>query len=199
MTTLAQIVKSHTDITEVWFMLGGGELRHGRGKAFWRDADSYSVSLDQGQGLWHDFRDNIGGDAISLIMHVRGCDFREALEWLAGQLGVSLSPASGRPQRIDKNWPHDLRWATWWAISLEALAEWALEELPAWHQERRGLTELLNSIRLGDLSLVTVYREWRECQPRLTSAMCRAGRRSDAHLQRRLALWLRRYANVQTA
>jgi hypothetical protein len=200
MATLAQIVKSHADITEVWFMLGGGQLRHGRGKAFWRNADSYSVSLDRRHGLWHDFRDNVGGDALSLVMRVRGCDFRTALEWLAGQVGVSLSPASGhRAAPRDSDWPNDLRWATWWAISVEALAEWALEELPPWHQERRGLTVLVNTIRLGDLSLVTLYREWRQCQPKLTSALCRAGRRSDAHLQRRLALWLRSHANVQTA
>jgi hypothetical protein len=201
MSSILAAIKAHASIVEIWSALGGGPLRRNRGVAFWRKgADGYNVSLDARLGVWHDFRDNVGGDVIALVMHVRQCSFREALEFLAAHTGVSPSPASGRrAARRDTDWPNDLRWARWWAIGAEALADWALEELPPWHQERRGLTELLNTIRLGDLSLVTLYREWREHQPRLTSALWRAGRRSDAHLQRRVALWLRRRANAQTA
>jgi hypothetical protein len=49
---------------------------------------------------------------------------------------------------------------------------------------------LLSTIRIGDLSLVTEYREWRRRSPALTHAMARAGQRSNVRQQRRLAAFI---------
>jgi hypothetical protein len=56
--------------------------------------------------------------------------------------------------------------------------------------EQLRVTSFLSDIRLGDLSLVTEFREWRRRWPKLTYAMVRAGRRADARLQCRLAKWI---------
>ncbi len=34
--TAAEAILDHVSISAVWRALGGGELRHGRGRAFWR-------------------------------------------------------------------------------------------------------------------------------------------------------------------
>jgi hypothetical protein len=68
--------------------------------------------------------------------------------------------------------------AQWWAIAAKLFAEWAPEELPCDDHERRGLTGLLSAIRLGDASLVSEYREWRQRQPDLTRTLALAGRRA---------------------
>ena len=77
-------------ITDVWRALGGGPLRHGRGKAFWRDGDGDNVALDEIKGCFYDHAHGTGGGVLMLIEIVRGCDRREAVRWLAGHLGVSL-------------------------------------------------------------------------------------------------------------
>jgi hypothetical protein len=187
-------LKNAARIHETWAALGGGQLRHGRGQAFWRSGDGYSVSLDAAKGLWHDFVTGAGGDVVALVETVRGCGFRDALAWLADFAGV---PVPGRVHHhdgeADNDWPTDLKWAMWWKIAAEALAEEALEELPCCHPERRGLTQFLITIRLGDSTLLAEYREWRRREPLMTSAMVKAGRLRDARVQRKLAHWLRRY------
>ena len=47
-----------------------------------------------------------GGDAISLVMHVRGCDFREAVEWLTGE-DTEPAPVRVQPQAPAKPDGHD--------------------------------------------------------------------------------------------
>jgi hypothetical protein len=61
-------------IFEVW--LGGRQLRHSRGQAFWRTGDGYSVSLNTEKGLCHAVvtREADSGDQFRA--------FRDALEWL---------------------------------------------------------------------------------------------------------------------
>jgi hypothetical protein len=90
-TTTANDIISRVRISEVWLALGGGELRHGRGRAFWRNGDGYSVSVDDNKGCWHDFRDNAGGGVLDLIQHVLGGSRKDALRWLAGFAGISLT------------------------------------------------------------------------------------------------------------
>jgi hypothetical protein len=193
-------IKRRADIREVWSALGGGKLRRGRGQAFWRDGDGYSVSLDSSKGLWHDFVTGEGGDVVELVRAVRQCGFLDAAEWLASHTGVRISTLIRCDGEDGTDWATDLKWAMWWRIAAEMLTEQALEELPYWHPERRGLTSLLRVVRLGDAALVNEYREWRRRDPELTSGMCHAGRRSDARTQRKLAIWLRRYLDgAQTA
>jgi hypothetical protein len=188
-------IKARADIRDVWSALGGGQLRRGRGQAFWRGGDGYSVSLNPEKGLWHDFVTGEGGDVVALVQTIQQCDFKAALRWLADLIGLGIPELSQRrDNRPDfDNGPADLRWATWWKIAAEALAEQALEELGDAHPDRRGLTVLLSTIRIGDLSLVTEYREWRWRFPVLTHAMARAGQNLDACRQRRLMLWIGGY------
>jgi hypothetical protein len=84
-------------------------------------------------------------------------------------------------------------------VSAEALAEQALADLPFNDPVRRGMTDLLRTIRLGDAALVDEYREWRRCDPAMTAGMARAGRLQDARVQRRLAWWMRRWYGPPTS
>lgn len=86
-------------ILEVWTALGGGELRHGRGRAFWRDGDGYSISLNAEKGAWYDFRDNRGGGLLALVEQALNCDRSQAIDWLQQHCGLderNMSPAKRR-------------------------------------------------------------------------------------------------------
>jgi hypothetical protein len=162
------------------------------GTGFWRNGDGLNIALDAQRGFWFDFRDNTGGDIVSLVETAKQCTFPEAARWLADHVGMSLSPATGHPERTDTDWPADLRRATWWRIAAVALLDRALETLPDTHPERQGLTSLVSALSLGPATLVDEYREWCRRAPAITYAMVRAGRRADARGQKRLALWLMR-------
>jgi len=86
----ARDLLDRASITDVWRALGGGELRLGRGRAWWRDGDSYSVSLNQDKNVFFDFVAGKGGGILDLVRTVNGCDRRDALRWLADDRGVSL-------------------------------------------------------------------------------------------------------------
>ena len=77
-------------IEEVWNALGGAALRHGRGRAFWRNGDGWNVALDASRAVWFDFARGEGGGILRLVETVLGCDRREALCWLANHEGVEL-------------------------------------------------------------------------------------------------------------
>ena len=129
-------------ISKVWRTLGGGELRSAgqgryRGRAWWRHGDGWNISLDDTHGIWHDFRDDLGGGILDLVVHVRGGDRQTALKWLAPLAGVALdderlSPADraewGRRQRaLERDLPAARRWQRAWV----AMAEQVLGELKA--------------------------------------------------------------------
>jgi hypothetical protein len=187
-------IKGRTNIQHVWAALGGAELRYGRGRAFWRDGDGWSVAIDVDKGVWFDHAGGTGGDLVELVRTVRQCSFREAAAWLATFAGIPVS-ATRCNEKTDTAWATDLGNATWFKVAVRILAEWALDELPPWDPERRGLTRLLATIRLGDAALVDEYRQWRERDPRWTQGMVHAGRLHDARLQRRLANWIRTYCD----
>src|SRR5262249_36620301 len=84
-------IKANTNILSVWAALGGGELRGGRGRAFWRQGDGFSVSLDREKQVWYDFVAGCGGDVVALVQTVRQCGFLEAAEWLAAHTGMRVS------------------------------------------------------------------------------------------------------------
>ena len=77
-------------IVSVWAAVGGGPLRHGRGKAFWRDGDGSNVVLDDDRGVWFDHAHGTGGGVLMLIETVLGCDRRAAIKWLANHQNVNL-------------------------------------------------------------------------------------------------------------
>jgi hypothetical protein len=190
-SSVAQQIKSKASIVQVWSALGGGKLRLNRGVCFWRKgADGFNVSLDARQNVWFDHVAGQGGDTIALVEQARGCGFKAAVVWLADFLGVNVSSKPAHRDRIDTSWPSDLKWATYWRISVEALTELTLETLSDAHPERFELTVLLRVIRHSDSGLVGEYRRWKAYYPQLTHALARAGRSADARLQRRLALWI---------
>ena len=75
-------------ISQVWTALGGGPLRSNRGRAFWRDGDGLTISLDDTKGCYYDHRDNADGGILDLIQLVRGWTRSEAAEWLFDLAGV---------------------------------------------------------------------------------------------------------------
>jgi hypothetical protein len=90
-------------ILDVWGALGGNDLRRGRGRAFWRNGDGFNVSLDAKRGLWHDFVTGEGGGVAALVQAARGCDRREALQWLEAEGFVEprvSTPAARRAYAI---------------------------------------------------------------------------------------------------
>lgn len=81
-------------ITEVWKKLGGGELRHGRGLAFWRGGDGRHVLLDDEKGMWCDHaRSSKGGRTLALIETVLECDRQAAISWLAEAFSLEIDQA----------------------------------------------------------------------------------------------------------
>lgn len=77
MSTLSQV-----NLLAVWNALGGGSLRRGRGKAFWRSGDGFSVKLDARNGQWFDHVGGVGGGALQLVEHTLKMTRRDALAWL---------------------------------------------------------------------------------------------------------------------
>jgi hypothetical protein len=185
-------IKCRANIRDVWGSLAGPELRGNRGQAFWRNGTGYNIAIYPQSGRWHDFVTGDGGDVVALVEMVRQCNFQEAVEWLAALTGTS-APEQVRHKHVDTDWVTDLRWATWWGMTAEILAEQTLEEMEPWDLRRADLTAVLRAIRRGGAALVTYYRSWRRQEPVMTRGMALAGQRRDARLQRRLALWLRRY------
>lgn len=69
--------------------------------ARWRGDTRPSVSVQQidgGRWLWHDHGTGKGGSAVDLVMVDRGMSYRDALRWIAGGAGMSIS--SPRPPVI---------------------------------------------------------------------------------------------------
>jgi hypothetical protein len=93
-------------IVEVWYALGGGEIRHKRGRARWRNGDGWSVSLNNDKNVWFDFVANQGGGILSLVQVALGCDRKTAFQWLADFAGVTLerlTPEEGRDYARRRN------------------------------------------------------------------------------------------------
>jgi hypothetical protein len=189
-TNIAEL-KRRASIVEIWLGLGGAPLIGRRGVAWWRGGGGLSVAVDPDKGVWFDHAAGVGGDALQLIRTVRGCSFQSALAWLSSFVGV---PAPGQsPQQYrapDTGWAADLEMASYWRVAAAAMAEQVLEDLSPFDAERDAHTRLLRIVRLGDLSLIETYREWRRRDPALTWAMVQAGRDSNARVQRQLMAWL---------
>lgn len=89
---------SSVRIAEVWRRLGGGELRHGRGRAFWRGGDGLNVALDPERGRWFDHAACVGGGVLALVLTALDCDRRSALAWLSAE-GFIEAPTHSPEQR----------------------------------------------------------------------------------------------------
>ncbi len=71
------------NIGDVWRALGGGPIRHGRARAFWRDGDNATaVSIDLERGRWFDHVSATGGGCLALVETALGCGRADVLTWL---------------------------------------------------------------------------------------------------------------------
>jgi len=186
-TQAAEIV-ARIPVSEVWRGLGGGELRHGRGRAFWRKGDGFNVALSDKKGVWYDHATGEGGGVLDLVQRVLGCDRKAALRWLADYAAVPLqdtlfSTAERRAYtRCRSDFDRDLPKARLWHRTALALCEQDLTLLksrlfdPTQQNfdssdiaEEEGIFSRLR--RLDDGGLVHEYRAWVKHYPRLTAAM----------------------------
>lgn len=117
-------VLSRVTLPQVWAALGGGEIRHQRGKAFWRGGDGWNVSLDFGRGLWHDHARGAGGGIIELVTLSLSRDKAGAIKWLAELAGVALA-----------EWTSDERAEYARLAARRRVAEAEARELVAWKDE----------------------------------------------------------------
>lgn len=74
--------------------------RNLKGRSPWGVDRTPSFMVSPEKGIWHDFSANKGGDIFTFVMEVEGISFREALEKLAHQAGVSLEKYSGGDQKV---------------------------------------------------------------------------------------------------
>jgi hypothetical protein len=81
----------------------------------------------------------------------------------------------------------EMRAAGWWARAAVALGQELLEQLDSADPARDPVTRLLRSTSVGGQSLLDEFRAWQTTAPELAAAMVRAGKNSDARLQRSLA------------
>jgi CBS domain-containing protein len=54
-------------ISEIWGRLGGGDIRKGRGQAFWRGGDGWNVALAPENGCWFDHARGVGGGILAQV------------------------------------------------------------------------------------------------------------------------------------
>ncbi len=111
---------SQIRISEVWRALGGGELQHNRGRAFWRNGDGLNISLDDSKGAYYDHARGTGGGVLDLLQLVRGGSRAEAMEWLKAFAGVESGPA-GRPRARSGDWVEAKAAEAWWKARTDYL------------------------------------------------------------------------------
>lgn len=115
------------NITEVWTALGGSPLRHGRGRAFWRNGDGYNIAVHEGKG-WYDHRDNRGGGVLDLVQVALACEKGAAVEWVAATFGLDIDDKRLTPEQRR-------RYARA-AAEAAALTAWRTEQLRAMRELR---------------------------------------------------------------
>lgn len=74
--------------------------RNLKGRSPWGVDKTPSFMVSPEKGIWHDFSANKGGDIFSFVMEVEGITFREALEKLATQAGVTLKRYAGGDREV---------------------------------------------------------------------------------------------------
>jgi hypothetical protein len=185
-----------TTITNVWLELGGEPPKHGRARAFYRDGNNQqAVSLNDEKTCWHDFVTGEGGGVLDLIRRVLGCDRRAALRWLADVNGIPLDdqPATRAERRAlaerREREQREMRAAELFRIAAVSLADHLLDDvLPEAVPERYAPTQLRLTLRVAQgPRLLSIYRDFRTCEPRLTAALVLAGERSWNRVCTRLA------------
>lgn len=196
MSAAADYILASIQISQVWHALGGGELRHGRGQAWWRDGDGYNIALRDDKGVWHDKRDNTGGGVLDLIVLVRGGSKADALHWLADLAGIPLDDkpftAEDRARWVQqqRQLERDMLKARYWRRSAVAMAEETLADLkrrmfdlavrpeirPEIGELREWTQRLARWQRLDGAELVVEYTAFTVQHPTLSAGMVHAAR-----------------------
>jgi len=161
-------------ITEVWRACGGEELRHGRGRAFWRDARDFNVALDAEKGLWHDFVTGEGGNALGLAAIALKLLPGEAARWLIELAGIKDRPLTPAARLERHTVEQDIEDARLFAVAAGAVAEHCLEADSVFDPARPDLVNLIAELGRDPLG---VFRTWRRDYPKLARALVLAGRR----------------------
>jgi hypothetical protein len=204
--TAAQLIEQ-SSITHVWRVLGGGDLRRGRGRAWWRRGDGWSVSLDEEHGRWFDHRDGIGGGVLDLVAHVRSGTLGDALRWLAEMRGVTLdgNKRLSREERRRFAQAHQIapelaRAAEVWYIErreeLETAKAHALacEDFAALAEAARE-HHRLNHLKSDGAAIIRAYLRSQQTDPTGTAALVTQGcdwrKASEALLNLLIARWAR--------
>lgn len=104
--------------------------RNLKGRSPWGVDKTPSFMVSPDKGIWHDFSANKGGDIFTFIMEVEGIGFREALEKLAQQAGVTLEKYSGGDERMAKR-----------KVRVREALEWACKYYQVCLTRNRGAAE----------------------------------------------------------
>ncbi len=193
-------------IAEVYRVLGGSELRAGRGKAFWRNGNGYNVGFNESKGTWFDYVAGEGGGILDLIVAVRGGSRQDALKWLADSSGTPLDDRPPRQDRAEhtrraRDIERQLPAARYWKRAAVLMTEELLTLLKSALENptlpQPGLNEIqstegmLSGLRRQDgAELVEDYRWWLEHYPGLTAAMVVAAKRRERAARRALLVYL---------
>jgi hypothetical protein len=192
--TGAELV-SRASIVRVWAALGGGDLRAGRGRAFWRDGNGFNIALDEAKGCWHDFARGEGGGIVDLIVTALACSRLEALRWLAETEGVTLDgdtptgrrKAARRHQTAAGIAGEVEAWRVAYMAELERRKSDALRE-----ENWEGLEVVsgrLNRIQNGGTEVVLAeYARMRQAEPRRLAQLIADGEERWAHAGHMAAL-----------
>ncbi len=188
-------------ISEVWRMLSGGPIRHGRGRAFWRNGDGWNVSLVDERGVWHDHRDHVGGGVLDLIAHVNGGTRADALKWLADVTGTPLDDDRPPDPAAKAALARDTPAARLWRRAMLDIYDEILTNLkaglfdPMLPQPEDGEIKELEGLYAfvrdaPEAGLVFEYRRWRDMWPATTVAMIRVARSREQADRRALERFL---------
>lgn len=184
-------VMDRIKITQVWQALGGGSLRRGRGRAFWRnEADGLNVSVSDAKGCWHDFVSGDSGGILDLVQHVRGGSRAEALQYVADISGVTLD--SKRLSRTEKRVYAERReqgtllaqQVLWWASAylrkLE-ITKAAANETGDWNALAWSARELYVLQRAVPSAVMDRFLNSMREDPEATNSFVEAGREDERH------------------
>jgi hypothetical protein len=183
-------IRTRAHIGDAWLALGGEKLRGRRGRAFWRNGDGFSVSLNLERGLWFDFVAGDGGDILDLVRRVRGGTRADALRWLGALTGVPLdqkplSRLQKRQYAALRDQAEDLaQQCTWWANAL--IQE--LEQIKAQAYERGDFAtvywssqELYLMEHAAPPVLMDRFRKAQRANAADTATLVEAGREDEEH------------------
>lgn len=109
-SSLADELNARIDCEDLAYKLGlerPGDRGNFRSPHHADKAPSLSTyTRPDGRSAWKDFSQDVGGGAVDLFMHVRGCDFRTACSELGDMYRISVAPpaaAAGPAERRDRS------------------------------------------------------------------------------------------------